>query len=153
MSRKIENGNRAFANVKALPLLTALLLAGCSHSSQGLGVYPKAVGAADEGFAIQTLKLIATAQAQAKVTRGSYGDFKTLAQSGFLDQRFADAAPTMKGYQFTMTASDSEFVVNADPTAVQSQTMKGGRHFYLDSSDNSIHVNATQAATKSDPIL
>lgn len=139
--------------MKWLWLLLALVLVGCSNSSEGLGVYPKAVGAADEGFAIQTLKMIGTAQAQAKVTRGSYGDFKTLAQSGFLDQRFAEATPNLKGYQFTMTASDSEFAANADPLPMQSQTMKGGRHFYLDSSDNSIHVNPARAATKSDPIL
>src|SRR5690242_10736704 len=108
----MKNEKRAMARMKWLWLSMALFLVGCSNSSQGLGVYPKAVGAADEGFAIQTLKMIGTAQAQAKVTRGSYGDFKTLAQSGFLDQRFADAVPNLKGYQFTMTASDSEFAVN-----------------------------------------
>ena len=149
----MKNEKRAMARMKWLWPFMAMCLVSCSRSSEGLGVYPKAVGAADEGFAIQTLKMIGTAQAQAKVTRGSYGDFKTLAQSGFLDQRFSDTAPNLKGYQFTMTASDSEFAVNADPLPVQTQTMKGGRHFYLDSSDNSIHVNTTQAATKSDPIL
>jgi len=138
-----------------LLVVVTLLFTSCSagKSSEGLGVYPKAMGAADEGFAIQALRMIATAQAQAKVTRGSYGDFNSLSQAGFLDQRFASITPNLKGYGFTMKASDSEFVVNADPQTTPSQPTTGGRHFYLDSSDNSIHVNATQAATKTDPVL
>src|SRR5215831_3354472 len=98
-------------------LIAALSFASCSarSSSEGLSVYPKAVDAADEGFAIQSLKMIATAQAQAKVMRGAYADFGGLTQAGFLDQRFAAATPTLKGYRFTMSANDSEFVVHADP--------------------------------------
>src|SRR5215813_4699073 len=93
---------------KLLLLILALLFASCStkSSSEGLGVYPKAVDAADEGFAIQSLKTIATAQAQAKVLRGSYADFGRLTQAGLLDERFAAATPILRGYQFTMTAND-----------------------------------------------
>ena len=53
------------------------------------------------------LASIATAQAQAKATRGSYGDFNTLVQSGFLDQRFAGETPVLRGYKFRMTAGVS----------------------------------------------
>ena len=135
-----------------LVLCAALLLTSCSSSPQGLGALPKAVGAADEGFAIQALRTIATAQTQCKVTRGSYGDFNTLTQAGFLDQRFAAGSPTLKGYRLTMKADENEFSVNADPET-QPQGPTGSRHFYLESSDNAIHVNATQAAASSDPIL
>ena len=139
---------------KRLLLLSVLLLASCASGSQsGLGAYPKAVGAADEGFAIQALRTIATAQAQFKVTRGSYGDFNALTQAGFLDERFAAASPVTKGYRLTMTSGESEFAVNADPEVTPTQPTSGSRHFYLDSSDNSIHVNPTQAASKTDPIL
>src|SRR5262249_52482548 len=112
----------------------------------------KAVDAADEGFAIQSLKTIATAQAQAKVLRGSYADFGGLTQAGLLDERFAARTPILRGYQFTMTANETEFGVHADPQKAPIDPTKA-RHLYLDASDNSIHVNASQTASKTDPIL
>ena len=138
-----------------LLLFCALLLTSCSsgNSSQGLGVYPKAVSAADESFAIQSLRTIATAEMQLKSSRGSYGDFKNLVEAGYLDQRFAGDAPNIKGYRYTISASESEFAVNADPQTADTQPTTGSRHFYLDSSDNSVHVNLKQPASKSDPVL
>jgi hypothetical protein len=136
-------------NGKWFLLVSVLFLSSCSsNSSQGL-----AVGRADEGFAIQSLRAIATAQAQFKVTRGAYGDFDALTQAGMLDQRFSDRAPNLKGYRFVMTANESEFVVNADPNTTETQPTTGVRHFYLDSSDNVIHVNLMRAAGKDDPVL
>jgi|GraSoiStandDraft_16_1057320.scaffolds.fasta_scaffold1519336_2 hypothetical protein len=136
-------------------LAGAVLLASCSsgNSSEGLGVYPKAMGAADEGSAIQTLRTIATAEGQLKATRGSYGDFEALTQGGYLDQRFAGPTPNMRGYRFTISATDAEFKVNADPETTEKQPTTGVRHFYLDGSDNAVHANATQAASKSDPVV
>src|ERR1700730_8086101 len=131
------------------------LLAACSsaNKSEGLGVYPKAMGAADEGSAIQALRTIATAEAQMKVTRGSYGDFDALTQAGYLDQRFAGRMPNLKGYRFTITASESDFSVNADPQTTETQPTTGVRHFYLDSSDNAVHANPKQVASKNDPVV
>ena len=141
-------------NAKVLFLVTMLFFMSCSpkNSSEGLNVYPKAVEAADEGFAIQSLKMIATAQTQAKVMRGSYADFKTLNEAGLLDERFAASAPVLKGYQFTMTENEAEFVVHADPQKPPLDQARA-RHLYLDSSDGSIHVNTVQTATKTDPVL
>jgi hypothetical protein len=132
----------------------AMLLAACStgNSSQGLGVYPKAMGAADEGSTIQTLRTIATAEGQLKATRGVYGNFETLTQSGYLDQRFAGPNPNLRGYRFTISATDAEFAVNADPQTTETQPTTGSRHFYLDSSDNAVHANPTQTASKNDPV-
>jgi hypothetical protein len=149
----MKNDQRPVMSCKWVLVVPVLLLASCASGSQpGLGAYPKAVGAADEGFAIQALRTIATAQAQFKVTRGSYGDFNALTQAGFLDERFAAASPVTKGYRLTISAADNEFSVNADPDT-SSQGTTGSRHFYLDSSDNSIHVNVTQPAGKTDPKL
>ena len=133
----------------------AVLFVSCSsrNSSEGLGVYPKAVGAGDEASAIQSLRTIATAQAQLKETRGAYGDFDALTQAGLLDQRFAGKTPNLKGYRFTVSATDSEFTVNADPQTTETQPTTGSRHFYLDSTDNSVHVNAKQPASRNDPTL
>ena|SRR5258707_3131458 len=133
----------------------ALVLASCSSgdSSKGLGVYPKALGAADEASAIQSLRTIATAQQELKATRGVYGSFDALTQAGLLDARFAGSTPNLKGYRFNMNVTDSDFSVNADPQTTETQSATGIRHFYLDSVDNSIHMNAAQAASKNDPVL
>ena len=135
--------------------VVVVVFASCSpgDSSKGLGVYPKALGAADEASAIQSLRTIATAQQELKATRGVYGNFDALTQAGLLDARFVGSAPNLRGYRFTMNATDSDFSVNADPQATETQPTTGVRHFYLDSADNSIHVNAGQAASKNDPVL
>jgi hypothetical protein len=132
-----------------------VVFASCSSgdSSKGLGVYPKSLGAADEASAIQSLRTIATAQQELKATRGAYGGFDALTQAGLLDARFAGSAPNLRGYRFTMNVTDSDFSVNADPQATETQPTTGVRRFYLDSTDNSIHVNVRQAASKNDPVL
>lgn len=136
-------------------LVGAVALAACSsgRSPEGLGVYPKAVGAADEASAIQTLGTIATAQQQMKAMRGAYGNFDALTQAGLLDARFAGVAPNLKGYRFAMNVGDSDFSINADPQITERQPTTGVRHFYLDSNDNVIHVNVNQTAQKNDPAL
>src|ERR1700682_1921569 len=100
--------------LRMLGLLAGLvLLASCSgNSSAGLGAYPKAMGAADEASAIQTVRTIATAESQLKATRGSYGDFEALTQAGYLDSRFAGRTPDVQGYRFTISANDAEFTIN-----------------------------------------
>jgi len=133
-------------------LFVCCLLAGCSNSSDGARAYPKAVGETDEASAIQALRNIATAQTQAKTIRGAYADFDALVQAGFLDQRFAGANPILRGYRFAMTASENGFAVNAD-ASTQAGPVTGSRHFYMDSTDNAIHVNPSQPATKQDPLL
>jgi len=148
---------RSSPRLAALPglLICAVFLVSCSsgNSSEGLGVYPKAVGAADEGSAIQALRTIASAETQMKVTRGSFGDFDALTQAGYLDQRFAGRTPNLKGYRFTITASESDFSVNADPQTTEAQPTTGSRHFYLDSSENAVHANSKQPASKNDPVV
>ncbi|HYW71694.1 MAG TPA: hypothetical protein VE961_11705, partial [Pyrinomonadaceae bacterium] len=64
----------AYARTTLLIALAVGLFAGCStagNGSEGLGAYPKSMGAADEGSAIQALRTIATAQTQAKAMRNS----------------------------------------------------------------------------------
>jgi phospholipase C len=111
------------------------------------------VNTVDETTAIQALRTIGSAQTQAKAMRNSYADFDTLVQLGFLDRRFAGANPNIRGYRFSIVAKEDEFSVNADPEASQTAPTTGTRHFFLDSNDNVIHVNSTQAATRRDPAL
>jgi hypothetical protein len=127
----------------------ALFVCNCSSSAPGnRGTLQKAVDAADETATIQTLRTIVSAQTQAKAIRGSYADFPGLVEGGFLDARFSNSAPTLRGYRFSMSAGAAEFSVNADPVDPAS-----GRHFYLDSNDQTIHVSPTAGASKSDPTL
>src|SRR5258706_10680559 len=115
----------------------ALFVCSCSSSAPGnRGTLQKAVDAADETATIQTLRTIFSAQTQAKAIRGSYADFPGLVDGGFLDARFSNSAPSLRGYRFSMSASAGEFSINADPIDPAS-----GRHFYLDSNDEAIHVN------------
>jgi hypothetical protein len=135
-------------------LVSMFVLTSCSsgNSSQGLGTLPKAMGAADEASAIQTLRTIATAEGQLKATRGSYGDFEALTSAGYLDQRFAGSTPNVQGYRYSISATEAEFTVNADPQRTETHPATGTRHFYLDGSDNVVHVNPTQTASRSDPV-
>lgn len=130
-------------------LVIALFVCSCSSSAPGnRGTLQKAVDAADESATIQTLRTIVSAQTQAKAIRGSYADFPGLVDGGFLDARFSNATPTLKGYRFSLSAGTGEFSINADPVNPAS-----GRHFYIDSNDQTIHVNPTAGASKSDPTL
>jgi hypothetical protein len=145
-------GFQSRARLAGLILGLALIASCSSGSSGGLETLPKAVGAADEASAIQALRTIATAEMQLKGTRGSYGDFAALTQAGLLDSRFAGATPNLRGYRFTIAATDADFSVNADPQTTETQPTTGSRHFYLDSNDNAVRANSKQTATKSDPI-
>lgn len=136
-----------------LLIMVVILLGSCSSGNSPGDLYPKSVGAADEISAIQNLRAIARAQEQLRAGRGNYGDFAALVQAGFLDQRFSGNEPNLSGYRFTMKVTESDFSVNADPHLIESQTTSGARHFYLDSSDNAVHVNPGQSASKGDPIL
>ena len=140
---------------KSILLFCVLLLTSCAseNSSNGAGALPKAVAAADETAAIQTLRTIATAEAQLKNSRGSYGDIDALVQAGFLDQRFTGPAPNLRGYRFSITAGEAEFSVNADPQPADGTATAAGRHFYLDSSTNAVHFNLKQTASRNDPEL
>src|SRR6185503_3446369 len=155
MKRRTKEGATRTSQVCAA---ACLLIAGCfsacsSSGNEGLGAYPKAVTAVDETSAIQALRAIGSAQNQAKAMRNSYANFDALVQLGFLDERFAGSNPNIRGYRFSITANESQFAVTADPQPTANAPAPGGRHFYLDSTDNAIHVNASQSATRQDPVL
>jgi hypothetical protein len=135
-------------------LLACCFLSSCSsEGSEGVKALPKAVNTVDETTAIQALRTIGSAQTQAKAMRNSYADFDTLVQLGFLDRRFSGTNPNLRGYRFSVVATADEFTVHADPQASETAPTTGSRHFYLDSNDNVIHVNFSQAATRQDPVL
>ena len=150
MNTPLRRRHPAPSTKLSLALLSVLSALACG-SSEGLNSYTKAVGAADEGSTIQTLRTIASAQGQYRAAHGEYGSFTALNKAGMLDVRFAADSPTLKGYRFTMIASSTAFTVNADPEATESQPAIGSRHFFMDSSDGVIRANSKQPAGPGDP--
>jgi len=111
---------------------------------------------ADETAALSALRAIAMAQRTYNISNsGEYGSLQQLTDGGFLDARFSSAKP-VKDYVLTLNvipkttgAPEGSYTCSADP---DKQGAGSGRHFYIDSITNNIHVNASQPATANDPI-
>lgn len=141
---------------KVLPIvvLIGLVLAGCQKHTEALET---GVAGADETSALGALRAILLAERTYSLTNsGEFGTFQQLVEGGFLDSRFAGGRPA-KDYILTLNvvakeggAPEGSYSCNADPdTALR----KKGRHFYIDSTSTTIHVNSDQPATVSDPSL
>jgi hypothetical protein len=135
--------------------LFLFFLSSCTagDSSGGAGVYPKAVSAVDETSTIQTLRTIATAQAQAKATKGSYRRLQHSGSGRLFGSAFRERDADSERLSIQDDRRRNRLSVNADPQASAGQATTGARHFYLDSTDNTIHANQSQTASKSDPAL
>jgi hypothetical protein len=134
-----------------LVLLAGLIsVAGCQTYSSGL---QQSVVKADETAALATLHAIAIAERTYTVTNGGeYGTLKQLADGGFLDARYAGDKP-VKDYVITCKVTskssgspEGSYSCNADPD-------RAGRHLYIDSATDGIHVNDTQPATAADKVM
>jgi hypothetical protein len=131
--------------------LLLLAAAGCQDVSKPI-VDTKS--AANETTAIAALRSIASAQSLYFVSHGSeYGSFEQLTQGGNLDSRFKGEQPVVGGYVFSMSVSSGSYTVNADPKQGVAAGSTGGRHFFMESSDNAIHFNPASTASASDPTL
>ncbi|PWT95941.1 MAG: hypothetical protein C5B55_00640 [Blastocatellia bacterium] len=112
---------------------------------------------ADDTVAISALRTIALAERTYSVSNGGdYATLKQLTEGGFLDSRFAGDKP-VRDYvlQLKLTTKDegggeASYSCNADPDQIGD---RAGRHFYIDSTSNLIHVNDTQSATAADRIV
>lgn len=125
----------------------------CQTYTEGL---EKSVARGNETGAIAALHTISTAQQTYSITNeGNYGSLEQLSEGGYLDARFKSAGGGVKDYVLTMTTTPkspgqpASFSCTADP---KNPGPTAGRHFYIDSTSQLIHVNATQTATAEDPI-
>ncbi len=125
----------------------------------GVTGWKAAVKSANEAAAIKTLRTIGEQQMlfYNAHQRRSFGTFDEMLKENMLDTRFAGTTPVVEGYVFQMrvipksTTTQPGYAVNVDPQVTEGVGATGTNHFYFDSDSNTIHVNATQPATVSDP--
>ena len=111
--------------------------------------------AGNEAATLQNLKTIAAVEIQYYNTHSrTFGTFDQMVKEQMLSSKFTGNPPTADGYIMILkvtpktATSPTSFTLNADP-----QTDSAGKnHFYIDSTDSSIHVNPDQAAGPSDPV-
>lgn len=117
--------------------------------------YRAATRAGYEAATLQNMRTIAAVQIQYFNTHSrTFATFEQLTKEQMLSSKFSGNPPVTDGYVFTLkvvpktATSMSSYTLNADPQ----DTGSGTNHFYLDSNDSSIHVNATQSAGTNDPV-
>jgi len=125
----------------------------------GVTGWRAAVRAANEAAAIKTLRSIAEQQMlyYSAHQRTAFGTFDEMLKENLLDTRFAGTTPVVDGYVYAMkvipksTTQQSGYSINADPQVSEGVGATGKNHYYVDSDTNTIHVNATQPASATDP--
>jgi prepilin-type N-terminal cleavage/methylation domain-containing protein len=111
--------------------------------------------AGNEAATLQNLKTIAAVQIQYYNTHGrTFGTFDQLVKEQMLSSKFAGNPPITDGYVMTLkvtpktATSTTSYTLNADPQ----DNGSGTNHFFIDSTDSSVHINQTQAAGPNDPV-
>ena len=138
----------------ALVVLFCIAFTGCQSYTSGL---VQSAGRADEAVVLSNLRSIIVAENAYNVSNGSYGTFEQLTNGGFLDSRFKGDRPSLSQYSYMITipeksgdAATASYTCNADPERTGD---RAGRHFYVDSTSNDIHVNTTQPASATDEVI
>ena len=134
--------------------LLCLVLSGCQTYTSGV---VKTAARADEAVVLSNLRGIMAAEEAYSLSNGGYGTFEQLTSGGFLDARFKGERPSLNEYAYTIAVADkssstglASYSCNADPERTGD---RAGRHFYIDSSSNNIHINAAQPASAIDEII
>ena len=125
----------------------------------GIAGYRAAIRAANEAAAVKTLRSIAEQQMLYfnSHQRSAFGTFEEMRKENLLDSRFDGTTPVVDGYVYTMkiipksTSAQPGYTINADPQVAGGTGATGRNHYYVESDSNTIHVNAEQPASATDP--
>src|SRR5262245_34656429 len=134
--------------------LGLVLINSCQSYTSGL---QQSVVRADETAAIALIKTVATAETTYSLTHeGEYGTLQQLVEAGLLNDRYAGEKP-LKDYVITLKvtpksagAAAGGYSCNVDPDKTGERV---GRHLFVDSNTDGIHVNDTQPATATDKLI
>jgi prepilin-type N-terminal cleavage/methylation domain-containing protein len=153
--REIHRNRRNELGFTLIELMIVIAIIGILIGAAVIG-FKAAQKAGNEAATLQDLKTIAAIEIQYYNTHNrTFGTFEQMVADKVLSTKFQGNPPSTDGYIFTLkvipksATQPTSYTLNADP---QTDTT-GGNHYYLDSADGSIHVNATQPAGPNDTPL
>jgi len=153
-----KSSRSSVAGFSLLELMIAITIIGVL-AAVAIQSFEGSVRKANEAAAVATINTIKLAQAKYVADhKGQYGTFRELFGEGYLDKRFNDEKPLVKGYFFKITllprseGKIPSFAVNADPEQSQG-VMATGRIFFYSDPENGICFSRTGPATALDETL
>jgi prepilin-type N-terminal cleavage/methylation domain-containing protein len=153
--REIRRNRRNELGFTLIELMIVIAIIGILIGAAVIG-FKAAQKAGNEAATLQDLKTIAAIEIQYYNTHNrTFGTFEQMVADKVLSTKFSGNPPSTDGYIFTLkvipksATQPTSYTLNADP---QTDTT-GSNHYYIDSADGSIHVNATQPAGPNDAAL